>query len=198
MLNHRLAGCYRYLIALSLSFATFFPLSAEALYQYEYTSNPIYGGYYVWETEEESPLVGIITVSFTSVNLLKGGESLDDISNFVINFKSNIDDAQFGWPYESDPTNRDLSVGLRVEGVNEDGTPNQWDMGVVLFEPIGPPEQTIMTWIGSNHWYEDVGRGGSGADVSWGGGHFNNPGTWTMTSPVPEPETYAMMLAGLG
>lgn len=181
-----------------MSIATFFPLSAEALYQYEYTSNPIYGGYYVWETEKESPLIGNITVSFRSANLLKGGESLDDISNFIMNFQSNIDDAQFGWPFESDPTNSDSSVGFKVDGVNEYGTPNQWDISVIRFEPIGPPEQTIMTWITSNNWYEGVDSGGSGSDVSWGGDHFSNPGTWTVTSPVPEHEPYAMMLAGLG
>ena len=196
MLNNRLVGCYRYLVALSLSLATFFPLSAEALYQYEYTSNTITGEFFNYSPVLHIPFEGVLTVSFDSDNLLKGGEGLTDISNFAMRFDGDNFDSAMSYPV-NDPWMGDYySAVFAVSSVDASGLPTDWDMSInYYYQPTGRyKSDTIWTSTGSDG---VDGRYGIYYEYS-GKSLISNPGTWTVTSPVPEPQTYVMMLAGLG
>lgn len=195
MLNHRLAVCYRYLVALSLSLATFFPFSTEATYQYEYTSNTITGEFFNYSPQIHTPFEGTLTVSFDSDNLLKGGEGLADISNFAMRFDGDNFDSAMSYPV-NDPWMGDYySAVFAVSSVDANGLPTDWGMSInFYYQPTGRyKSDTIWTSTGS-----DGVAGRYGIYNEYFGQSLNNPGTWTVTSPVPEPETYAMMFVGLG
>jgi len=56
----------------------------------------------------------------------------------------------------------------------------------------------IVTWAPGSPTEDISGRVFNNGLSSQQVGNRNNPGVWSTTAPVPEPETYAMMLAGLG
>lgn len=195
MLNHRLVSCYRYLVALSLSLATFLPLSAEAIYQYEYTSNTITGTFHNYSPNFYTPFEGVLTVSFDSDNLLQGGEGLTDISNFAMRFDGDNFDRAMSYPV-NDPWMGDYySAVFAVSSVDANGLPTNWNMAIdFYYQPTGRSDSNII-WTNTG---SDGVAGQYAIYNEYFGQSLNNPGTWTVTSPVPEPETYAMMLAGLG
>ncbi len=200
MLNHRPAGCYRYLVALSLSLATFFPLSAEALYQYQYTGNSFTGSVDVQNPDYgRFPIQETISVAFTSANLLSGGEDFEDISNFSITLRG---ESEHGTRIEEYPfilgRFDDVAVDrvFTISSVNANGLPTDWNISVdvnALERQNRYAQSFIQTSTSLDKTY-----GYYLFSNDWSGESINNPGTWTVTSPVPEPETYAMMLAGLG
>jgi hypothetical protein len=193
MLNHYLAGCYRYLVAISLSLATFFPLSAEALYQYQYSGEQIIGTH----NNYTDFLSGSVYVTFDSANLLTGGEGFDDVTNFVMRFGGDYLDLELHY---TDP-NRPLSDSdvFRVPSVNARGLPTEWYMAIRADHPDGQAYDYIGTTAFRDRINGDRGSNETGFNYYYAENTYN-PGVWTIiaASPVPEPETCAMMLAGLG
>ncbi len=200
MLNHRLAGCYRYLVALSLSLATFFPLSAEALYQYEYTSNTFTGTVTTYYGNLGTfPLQETISVAFTSANLLTGGEDFEDISNFSLTLR---DESEHGprtiqFPPRELEEYETVQNLFTISSVDANGLPTDWNISVDRNAYAPYQGVSSRTFIQTSTSLDNT-FGYAVFAQEWSGQSVNNPGTWTVTSPVPEPETYAMMLAGLG
>ena len=104
---------------------------------------------------------------------------------------------------DADPTrppgsvwNPNWTMTMEIGAVDANGLPTVWDIS--LLRQLHTPEgrEDISRISTSNNGDSVV--GGTESYYYFAGG-ITAPGTWTMgVSAVPEPETYAMLLAGLG
>lgn len=202
----------RILLLLLASYMTFLSTLASAAYQYEYTGNPFTTTFnshillpdppYVWDVS--LPQQEYISVVFTSNTLLAPGASFDDISGFSItavnpdNFRQLI----YPSPFPTDPSGNPSMGNLVYDGVftissvNANGVPTGWNISVD-YNYSAPTGRFTQTFIQTATNQEKT-LGGYEGFFDYYGESNNNPGTWTVVSVVPEPESYAMLLLGLG
>lgn len=202
----------RILLILLASYMTFLSTPASADYQYEYTGNPFTTTFnshillpdppYVWDVS--LPQQEYISVVFTSNTLLAPGASFDDISGFSITAVNpdNFRQLVYPSPFPTDPSGNPSMGNLVYDGVfsissvNANGVPTGWNISVDYnyFAPTGRFTQTFIQTATN----QEKTLGGYEGFFDYYGESNNNPGTWTVVSVVPEPESYAMLLLGLG
>lgn len=207
---------YRNLIASVLGLFCILPVSANALYQYEYTGNPFTTttnsiillndppyAYNTTETNEE-----YISVVFTSQSLLTTSTSINDVSSFAIsavdintNFTRTLTYPNLNADPNSEPgssANPNYDAIFDIGAVDANGIPTIWDMSID-YNYRAPTARLFQAFLRTST-DQDLTFGGYEGFSDYLGQINNNPGIWTVSliSPVPEPETYAMLLAGMG
>lgn len=199
-----------------LSFAAcmiFFSATASAAYQYEYTGNPfttIFNSHillpdppYVWEVS--LPQQEYISVVFTSNTLLTTSSTFSDITGFSITAVNpdNTRKLLYPSPFPTDPSGHVPGMGdmvyngvFTISSVDANGLPTGWNISIDhnYHAPTGRFTQTFIQ-TSTN---QELTFGGYEGFTDYHGELNNNPGTWRVASVVPEPETYSMLLSGLG
>jgi hypothetical protein len=192
--------------AVAISFCVCAVSASAVEYTYTYTGSPFTNIL----APSESPLIttsDFLTLSFTTTALL-GNNMVDQTASTPILNWSVSDGSQ---SYSNSTPNTYLSIAFTTNAV---GTITQWESYAILNSTtpwnVSSPAQyqdIISLWMPSKG-LTSACCGGYGVDGvyipvqdpnSYMDYNWNSPGTWKVTvSAVPEPETYAMLLAGLG
>jgi hypothetical protein len=195
-------------LTVCLSLVGLFGSSAQA-YQYNYVSN-------VFQVEFVSTIGGpdggpitymqdsVITARIDTPTLLTAGSTWSP--GTVIQMSRLVDNLvwqQLVYPdTNADPNfppgtvwNPNLTMAMTIGALGVDGLPTVWDISLQrqLNTPTG--REDLSNLFTSNT--GDSASGGYQGFSSYSGASAG-PGTWTMAAAIPEPESYAMMLAGLG
>ena len=174
-----------------------FSAPTQATYRYEYTGN-------TFELEEfnllESPFpffsVGRLTAVVFSPTRLTNGSGLTAGLTFSLAGWS----GRAVYPYPSVPTQtpgselNPTNVGtFSIGAVDDSGLPTDWNISInTSFTTFTGRETSIFAVTSTN--LDSVSNGFFIGTMN--GSLANSPGVWTV-SAVPEPQTYAMVLAGL-
>jgi hypothetical protein len=191
----------------SFSLATF-TTAAVSAYQYTYSGNTITGTYTNYHVFEPEPYVttedftAAVFISFTSPTLLTGPIDLSDIGSFMMGgettpsyFGNNSFKGNWVYPYPYPGTVAYHSYGeFAINAVDANGLPTDWT--IKMFGDAGYTRHTYSNFESSPGLDKIYGYSEYGYE--WSGEIAMDPGQWNVTSVVPEPETYAMLLAGLG
>lgn len=185
------------------------PAVAQADYLYEYTGN----AFTVSSTAQTYVDLGNgdftympitttyearVTASVFSTSLLTSGSSLADGIHFTVTGNKEYGPPivlEFPKAFPPDPSYFPQNSGVfSITSVGADNLPNAWNIGISQYVFLGGRGHLIDFSTSTN--LDSV----SGYDepfVAFSGLLADNPGSWKV-SVVPEPETYAMLLAGLG
>ncbi len=179
---------------------------AYSAYQYTYSGEMITGTLtqsHIFEPEPYTTteeFTGAIFLQFTSPTLLTGATDLNDIGSYMMggettpSFYGNgsiIGNWVYPYPYQVDAYH---SYGVfQIFSVDANGLPTDWN--IMLQGDAGYTRHTYSNFETTPATDKIYGYSEYGYDWS---GQTTNPGQWSVVSVVPEPETYAMMLAGLG
>lgn len=189
-----------------LSLALFSSFS-HAVYQYTYTGNTFTGTLSQYEYNAPEPYIstkeftGEIFLQFTSPTLLTGPIDINDIDSFTMageripNYETYPEvkgSLAYPGPFQN-PTYQ-TTAEFDIFSVDANGLPTNWDINISGF--LGYTRHTYPNF--SSTPFSDKIYGYSEYGYEWTAELNNNPGEWKVTSVVPEPEVYAMMLAGLG
>jgi hypothetical protein len=194
------------LIAMCISFASLFGGAAHA-YQYNYVSQVIPVEHTSYRNDFTFTHYSVITVQIFTPTLLTAGSAWADGTVIYMNRYSNDNPTHpqsLLYPNtDADPTrppgsvwNPNWTVNMNIGEVDANGLPTVWDIS--LLRQLNTPEgrEDISRIFTSNTGDSVVGGTES---YYFFQGAITTPGTWTMgVAAVPEPETYAMLLAGLG
>lgn len=202
----------RMLLLLLASYMILFSAPVSAAYQYEYTGNPFtttFSSHILlpdppYEYDVSLPQQEYISVVFTSDTLLTPGAGFNSISGFSITAVNpeNFRQLVYPSPFPTDPSGNPSMGNLVYDGVfsissvDALGLPTAWNISVDYnyFAPTGRFTQTFIQTATN----QEKTLGGYEGFFDYYGESNHNPGTWTVVSVVPEPETYAMLLLGLG
>lgn len=193
--------------AVCLSLVGLFGGSAHA-YQYNYVSN-------VFQVDFTSFVGGpngqitytqdsVITARIDTPTLLTAGSTWSP--GTVIQMRRLVD----GDPWQdlvypdvnADPSfppgtvwNPNLTATMTIGAVGANGLPTVWDISLQRQLRTPTAREDL-----SNLFISNTGDSASGGYEGFSvfSGASAGPGTWTMIAAIPEPETYAMLLAGLG
>lgn len=194
------------LIVMCISLATLFGGSAHA-YQYNYVSQVIPVEHVAYRSDITFTHYSVITVQIFTPTLLTAGSTWSPDTVIYMNRWSNDNPTHpqsLLYPNpDADPTrppgsvwNPNWTVNLDIGAVDANGLPTVWDISLLrqLHTPEGREDISNITTTNNG----DSVVGGYETYYYFEGA-ITAPGTWTMgVAAVPEPETYAMMLAGLG
>ncbi len=207
-LNHRTSKRIRHTVLsiAGLMLIGFSSVAASA-YQYTYSGNTITGTLTNYHPFEPQPYVttedftGAIFVSFTSQTLLTGPLDMTGIDSFMMGgettpsfYGNGTITGNWVYPYPF-PTVAYNSYGeFNIYSVDANGLPTDWN--IKMFGDAGYTRHTYSNFettpnIDKIYGYSEYG-------YEWTGETVLNKGQWIVTAVVPEPETYAMLLAGLG
>lgn len=192
--------------AVCLSFVSLFGGSAHA-YQYNYVSNVFQVDYTSVFGGPNGPITfqqdSVITARIDTPTLLTAGSTW--APGTVIQMSRIVDDYPFQQLSYPDPNadpsfppgtvwNPNLTVTMSIGAVDANGLPTVWDISLQrsLNTPTGREDR-------NNLFSSNIGDSASGGyqGFSYYSGASAAPGIWTLTAAVPEPESYAMLLAGL-
>lgn len=197
------------LFVMCISLASLFGGSAHA-YQYNYVSQVIPVEFTAYQGGPGGSTItfiqySVITAQIYTPTLLTAGSTFAPGTIIQMNrYSDNMNQQSLTYPDPyADPTrppgsvwNPNWTVTMNIGAVDADGLPTVWDVSLQrqLNTPTGREDLSNL-FISNNG---DSASGGYQTFSSFGGGS-TAPGTWTMgVGVVPEPETYAMLLAGLG
>ena len=189
--------------------ASLLPNFAKADYLYTYTSNPFPVTSQVvtdvgegnWITVENT-FASFVQAEIRTATLLTPGVAIIDVISLQLT----------GMPYEGftktvtfpgppfDPNsgyNPSIGGTLNIDSLDASGLPTAWTIFLGEYVFLGGRAHYIE--METSQLRDSI----SGYDepyASFSGMLLGQPGTWQMAavSPVPEPETYGMLLAGLG
>lgn len=190
----------------SLTLIGFSSLSYSA-YQYTYTGNTITGTLSQYEFDAPEPYIstkeitGEIFLQFTSPTLLSGPIDINDIDGYTMageripNFETYPEvKGTLAYPGPFQTPGYQTFGDFNIFAVDANGLPTDWNISIGA--DLGITRHTYPNF--STTTFSDRFNGYSEYGYEWSAELTNNPGQWQVTSVVPEPESYAMMLAGLG
>lgn len=195
------------LVATFISLASLFSAPAWAdFYQYQYQSN-------VFTLNEHAVMSGIdrtedvyLTIYVRTPTLLAPGATLPpDVSftiltNYVASGYSESLSSNFvpSFPEAGPGTvwNPDRTITFDISTLNAQGLPSVWTIGI-LSDFVLPTGRHYLYNMQSSNTLDEALFSGEAAMYNWGNSTGLGAGTWSLAIVVPEPETYAMLLAGL-
>ena len=194
------------LIAMCISLASLVGGGAHA-YQYNYVSQVIPVEHTSYRGNFTFTHYSVITLQILTPTLLTAGSSWAPGTVIYMNRYSNDNPThpqQLTYPDpNADPNfppgsvwNPNWTLTMDIGAVDANGLPTVWDIGLLrqLHTPEGREDISILSTSNNG----DRAQGGYETYYYFEGA-VTSPGTWTMgVAAVPEPETYAMLLAGLG
>ena len=192
------------LIAMCVSLAALFGGAAHA-YQYNYVSEVFPVEFTSIRGDFTITQYSIVTAHIFTPALLTAGSTFAPGTVIQMYRYSNFQTQQaLVYPDpDADPTrppgsvwNPNWTVTMNIGAVDANGLPTVWDISLQrqLHTPEGREDL-------SNLFVSNTGDSATGGyeTYSYFAGASAAPGTWTIgPAPIPEPETYAMLLAGLG
>lgn len=197
------------LFVICISLASLFGGSAHA-YQYNYVSEVIPVEFTSYQGGPGGTTItfiqySIITARIYTPTLLTAGSTWAPGTIIEMNrYSDNLNQQSLIYPDpNADPTrppgsvwNPNWTATMNIGAVDANGLPTAWNVSLQrqLNTPTGREDI-------SNLFISDTGDSASGGYQTFSSfnGASTAPGTWTMgAAVVPEPETYAMLLAGLG
>ena len=192
------------LIAMCISFASLFGGAAHA-YQYNYVSGVIPVEFTSIRGDFTFIQYSVITAHIFTPTLLTAGSAWAPGTEIHM-YRFSDDAIQQALLYpdpNADPTrppgsvwNPNYTVTMNIGAVDANGLPTLFDISLQRQLRTPPGFEDL-----SNLFISDSGARASGGYETYStfNGAITTPGTWTMgVAPIPEPETYAMLLAGLG
>jgi hypothetical protein len=193
-------------LAILVALFTLVATPARAAYQYTYTSNVFNvtqqignGGEYTFSYDSE----GYITIDVLSQTALTAGAALTpDLAFSMTYYGPGFTRTVYSSYPGADPSapggsinNPYNNASFSIVSVDGAGLPAIWDISVELtMYPVGGRAYT--NFIHSSN-AEDSVFGGYQGFSEYSGAGSDQRGVWTMAVVVPEPQTYAMLLAGL-
>jgi hypothetical protein len=209
--NHAEKFIHKWLARLLIGFSSLglagFSCVAFSAYQYTYTGNTYTGTLSQYEFNAPEPYIstkpisGEIFLQFTSPTLLTGAIDLDDIDGFTMAGEKNPNYETYpevkgalAYPGPFQNPTYQTSAEFNIFSVDANGLPTNWDISIS--GNLGYTRHTYPNF--SSTASSDQIYGYSEYGYEWSAMLNNNPGQWNVTSVVPEPETYALLLAGLG
>ncbi|MDI1308991.1 MAG: PEP-CTERM sorting domain-containing protein [Methylotenera sp.] len=192
------------ILPLGFILLTMFPSLAKANYIYSYTGNPFLETYHVmtqiddvqWEmvgyTDEIS-----LGIEIQTVGLLTTSSSIDNITSLKIFTTSLTNPTELIYPGPTpDEFNPQVGGYLNIGSFSADGLPSTWNINLNRFAFYGGRGHFID--MSSSNLSDSI-NGYDEPFVTFEGEHRGQPGSWKVSvSPVPEPETYGMLILGLG
>lgn len=181
------------------------PGLAHANYVYHYTGNP----FQVTYTEHvnlgdgnfitvETPIDTFLNAEIQTTELLSPGSTIDDVTSirFYANFiYGSTKDITYPGPPPGD-YNPEVGGGLGIGSIDENGLPTSWSIGTSVYAFYGG--RGHFTEMSTTN-FKDTLNGYDEPFIAYAGELNNQPGVWQLAvSPVPEPETYALLMVGLG
>lgn len=211
--ENRLGGFFsellRYVVLciIGLVLAGFTNLSYSA-YQYTYSGNTITGTFTQYDPFAPEPynvftedFTGAIFVQFTSPSLLTGPIDMTDIDSFMMGgettpsfYGNGTITGNWVYPYPYQAVAYHSYGGFSINSVDANGLPTDWN--IIMVGDSGYTRHTIFNFETTPYTDKIYGFSEYGSD--WSGEIIASQGQWKVTSVVPEPETHAMLLAGLG
>lgn len=195
-----------FLLSAALGFTAFSNIT-YALYQYTYTGNTFTGTLLQQEIDAPEPYVstreftGEIFLQFTTASLLSGPIGINDIDGYTMagekvpNFETYPEvKGTLAYPGPFQTPGYSTTGAFNIFSVDANGLPTDWDISIS--GDLGITRHTYPNF--STTETSDQIYGYSEYGYEWNGALNNNLGVWTVTSVVPEPETYSLLLAGLG
>jgi|SRR5450759_1064926 hypothetical protein len=143
------------------------------------------------------PIPGSFVMSLTFSN--NGSSLLGWSTNFIGDFSNSILSGPNGFPWE--PISTADIINFQTNSV---GQLTDWNVMLSSYYPGNPTSQELGSFsLGPNNASDFIGLSFAGLSVY--GINTNNPGVWSSSGgtlnnfiyPIPEPETYAMLLSGL-
>ncbi|USX24192.1 PEP-CTERM sorting domain-containing protein [Oxalobacteraceae bacterium OTU3CINTB1] len=189
--------------AICFTLASLFGGAAHA-YQYNYISEVIPVEFTSIRGDFTYIQYSVITAHIFTPTLLTAGSTWAPGTQIhMYRFSENFAQQALIYPDPSaDPTfppgsvwNPNYTVTMNIGAVDANGLPTVFDISLQRQLRTPPGFEDLSNLLVSNT-----------GDRAWGGyetyttfnGAATMPGTWTMgAAPIPEPETYAMMLAGM-
>jgi len=198
--------------------------SAQATYQYTYTGNTFvtstFGPNWTeWPCNPDPTAPCIenrdvyVSVKFTSPTLLSGGVNLPANLSFTISTSDVIDpyrSRDLPYPFISPPIppyypypegfppgtpENPYNIGtFNILSVNSYGLPTVWDISV--YNAYNNSHDNVESFIRTST-IQDSTSGTDNRFTYYNGQLDNAPGMWAVSTVVPEPSTYAMLLSGL-
>ncbi len=208
LLSRLLAGArsLRALACTSVWLTAGAPAIAEDV-RYVYIGNDIPIHYSHYHLPPDSPYydywtTGRIIVELVDDAPLTAGTTLSDVNWFRLSVQSDKDPGHhfsLSTPLVPGETVccsywHELSGSLSIGSVDANGLPTGWDIWLQDYY-ILPTGRHDVTRIASSDLRDGFGAGNQ--DGFAAGGSGSTGGTW-MLMPVPEPSTYALMIAGVG
>ena len=177
-------------------------------YQYTYFGNAITGTFTQYDPYTPEPynvvtedFTGAIFVQFTSPTLLTGPIGMADIDSFMMGgettpsyFGNGTITGNWVYPYPYQVVAYSSYGEFSINSVDANGLPTDWN--IKMLGDSGYTRHTFSNFETTPH--TDKIYGDSEYGSNWSGQIIMSQGKWSVTSVVPEPETYAMLLAGLG
>lgn len=207
--NNFFSKLFRHIVSCSIGLGLIgFSTLSYSAYQYTYSGDTITGTltqYHIFEPEPYTTtedFTGAIFLQFTSPTLLTGSADLTNIGSFMMggettpSFYGNgtiTGNWVYPYPYQVDAYH---SYGeFQILAVDANGLPTDWN--IKMQGDAGYTRHTYSNFETTPTTDKIYGYSEYGYDWS---GQTTNPGQWSVVSVsvVPEPETYAMLLAGLG
>lgn len=178
-----------------------FSNSANADYIYTYTSNiiPTESSIIDWDYGEiRTQYDGFLTAEIRTSTLLMPGMGIDDVTSLQMTsqgFNYEYDIKYLDYP--SNPYSGYINGVLDIDSIDSNGLPTAWDISLDLWQFLGNREHSYTI---STSTFRDYIGGYVQPCCGYTGTLLNNPGTWHMAlvRPVPEPETYSLLVIGLG
>jgi hypothetical protein len=195
------------LAALALFVVAAMPDIVKADYIYTYTGNPFQANYEVITATETGefytqtiPFQTAINAEIRTATLFTPGANIDDViamtftAAFVYDTTTQV--TYPGPPPNPSDFNPQVTGFLDVASVDANGLPTAWNIIIDQYVFLGGRGHNVNMATST---FSDTLMGYDEPFVTYGGSLTNNPGSWQVAlSPVPEPETYGMFLAGLG
>ena len=183
-----------------------FTTLAFSAYQYTYSGSTINGtltNYHVFEPEPfttTEDFSGAIFIQFTSPTLLTGSADLTEIGSFMMGgettpsyYGNGTITGNWVYPYPYQVSAYHSYGEFQIFAVDANGLPTDWN--IKMQGDAGYTRHTYSNFESTPATDKIYGYSEYGYDWS---GETTNPGQWSVVSVVPEPETYAMLLMGLG
>jgi hypothetical protein len=184
------------------------PSAAQAEYKYVYTSQPIP---VTWtalfdDTLPPSVIDTTLTAVIFSPTLLVAGSGLTSGLSFTLKQSAPFSfEETLVYPYPYEPVSSSCGPGtpchpfddgvFSIGAVDAAGLPTQWNVGINFAFQAPTGRSYSRNFLTSTNL--DSISGGYEGFSQIEGSLANSPGSWTV-SAVPEPESYAMLFAGLG
>jgi hypothetical protein len=197
-------NAYRYLYVVFAAFILGFCFPAQSAYQYTYTSAPFDS---VDNTFIRGQIYNISTDSFlkiviTSATLLKAFDP-NPLANATYDF--NVEGFNHRVMPDTTEGNTLAKSDLIIRDIGQTGLPTSWYLAYQQTNLFQPGNSDQIDYIETRYFSDNLYTNFSYTVSQAGNVSFINaeglPGTWTLNeinSPVPENETYALLLAGLG
>lgn len=192
------------ILPLGFILLTMFPSLAKANYVYSYIGNPFQATVHEmtqfenmqWEMVDY-PVDVFLGIEVNTTGLLTTSTNINDLTSLKIFTTNSIHPTELIYPGPTpEAYNPEVSGSFNIGSFSADGLPSAWSINLNQYAFYGGRGHFIDM---SSSDLSDSINGYHEPFITFEGELIGQPGTWKLSvSPVPEPETYGMLILGLG